>query len=103
MALSLVGSELWPPLLVTSSLKLRKTFSAACMGVDAELRVDEVAVLFDEPIGAVGGAAFLIGGEGEDEIARGLEVFALHTQEGGDEGGVVALHVGSSASVEVAV
>src|ERR1019366_7585625 len=48
-------------------------------------------------------AAFLIGGEGEDEIARGLEVFALHTQEGGDEGGVVALHVGSSASVEVAV
>src|ERR1019366_5594919 len=33
MALSLVGSELWPPLLVTSSLKLRKTFSAACMAM----------------------------------------------------------------------
>ena len=33
----------------------------------------------------------------------GLELFALHAQEGGDQRGVVALHVGSAASVEVAV
>ena len=60
-------------------------------------------MLVDEPIDTVGGAAFLVGGQGEDEIARGLELFALHAQEGGDEGGVVALHVGGAATVEVAV
>ena len=76
--------------------------AAAGIGIDAELGVDEVAMLFDEPIDAVGRAAFLVGGEGEDEIAGGLEVFALHAQEGSDEGGVVALHVGGAAAVEVA-
>ena len=77
--------------------------AAAGIGVDAELGVDEIAMLLDQPIDAVGGAAFLVGGEGEDEIARGLELFALHAQEGSDEGGVVAFHVGGAASVEVAV
>src|ERR1039457_729223 len=60
-------------------------------------------MLFEEPIDAVGGAAFLIGGKGEDKIARGLEFLALHAEEGSDEDGVVALHVGGAASVEVAV
>src|ERR1017187_10316465 len=77
--------------------------AAAGIGVDAELGVDEVAMLSDEPIGAVRAAAFLIGGEGEDEIARGLEVFALHAREGGNEVGVVALHVGGAAAVEIAI
>jgi hypothetical protein len=77
--------------------------AAAGIGVHAKLSVDQVAMLLDEPIHTVGRAAFLVGGKGEDEIARGFELFALDAQEGGDECGVVAFHVGGAASVEVAV
>ena len=59
-------------------------------------------MLLDKPVDTVGGAAFLIGGQGEDQIARRAEIFALHAQEGGDQGRVVAFHVGGAASVEIA-
>ena len=65
--------------------------------------VDEVAMLVDQPGGAVELAAFFIGGEGEDQVAFGLVAFAVQAQEGGDQGGVGVLHVLGAAPVEVAV
>ena len=76
---------------------------AAGVGVEDEVGVDEVGVIFEEPVDAVGFAAFFVGGEGEDEVAVGDEAFALQADEGGDDDGVVVLHVLGAAAVEVAV
>lgn len=81
----------------------------ACLGasgvdVDAELGVDEVAAVLEEPVDAVGfGAAFFAGGEGEDEVAVRGEAFAFEADEVGDEEGGVALDVLGAPAVEVAV
>ncbi len=61
-------------------------FDAAGVGVDDEGRIDEVAMIFYEPVGAVEGATFFIGGEGEDQVAVGLVAFAMQVQEGRDQG-----------------
>ena len=76
---------------------------AAGVGVDDECGVDEVAVIFDEPVRAVEVAALFIGGEGEDEVTLGLVAFAVQAQEGRDEGGVGVFHVLGAAAVVVAV
>ncbi len=56
----------------------------------------------DEPGGAVEFAAFLVCGEGEEEVAMGLIALAVQAQERGHKGGVGVLHVLRAAAVEVA-
>ena len=80
------GSELWPPAFVTSSVKIRVAFSAAWIApetrlrrrvevaavqVQAQLRVDQIAVLGEQPLDAVRRAAFLVRREREDRLATG--------------------------------
>ena len=87
MALSGLGRELWPPGLSEVSSKSAYCFSvaststftglpfrsgyAAGIGVQRELGVDQIAMVLQQPIDAVGFAALLIGGQREDEIAVG--------------------------------
>ena len=55
---------------------------SASVGIEDELGVDQIAVILEEPVDAVGFAAFFVGGEGEDEVAVGTIVFALQADEG---------------------
>ena len=59
--------------------------------------------LLHQPVGAVEFAAFLIGGEGQNQIALRLVAFAMQAQESGDQRGVGVLHVLRAAAVVVAV
>ena len=71
--------------------------------VQAELGVDELAVILDQPLDAVVVAALLIGGQRENDVALGHEVLLLHAQQVGDEDRGHRLVVGGAAAVEVAV
>ena len=73
------------------------------VGIDHELRIDQVAVVLDEPVRAVAAAALLVGGEREDDVAVGLVALLLHAQQRCHHDGIVALHVRGATAVEVAV
>src|SRR6202034_30306 len=60
-------------------------------------------MIFEEPVDAVGFAAFFIGGEGEDEVAVGLESFLVEADKGRNQHGVGVFHVLGAAPVVVAV
>src|SRR5216683_4512946 len=76
---------------------------AAGVGVDGYFGSDELGAVLEEPVDAVGLAALLVGGEGEDEVAVGDEALTLEADEVGDEDGVAVFHVLGAAAVEVAV
>ena len=78
-------------------------FEFAAVEVDAVGGVDPVAVSFQEPVDAVVVAAFFVGGEGEDQVAVGSEIFFFQADEIGDQDGVAFFHVLGAAAVEVAV
>ena len=78
-------------------------FNAAGIGIDDERRIDQVAMIVDQPRCAVEFAAFFIGGERQDQIALRLVALAVKAQEGEDQRGVGVLHVLRAAAVEVAV
>src|SRR5579872_7199453 len=78
------------------------SFEFAAVEIDAVFGVDPIAMIFDEPIDAVEIAAFLIGGERENQVAVGLVVLFFHANEVGDKDGVAFLHVVCAATVEVA-
>ena len=58
---------------------------------------------FSSQADAVRFATFLVGSEGEDDVAVGDVAFALETDEGRDDVGVGILHVLGAAAVEVAI
>src|ERR1700689_361521 len=61
-------------------------------------------MIFDEPVdAAVGAAAFFVGGEGDDDVAVGLEAFLLVLDQVGDPDGGLRFVVTGAAAVEVAV
>ena len=87
MALSGLGRELWPPGLSDVSSKSAYCFSvaststftglpfhggdAAGIVVERELGIDEIAMVLQQPIDAVGFAALFVGGQREDQVAVG--------------------------------
>ena len=76
---------------------------SAAVGVDAEVGVDEVPAIAEQPRNAVGVAAFLVLGQGDDDVAVGREPFLFEPDECRDQGSGLVLYVGRSAAVEVAV
>ena len=60
-------------------------------------------MIFEQPVNAIGGAAFFVGGEREDEIAIGLVILLLQANEGGGEKCVAIFYVARAAAVVVAV
>ena len=72
--------------------------------VETEVGVNQIAVIFDEPIDAVvRAAAFFIGGDGDNDVAVGLEAFAFVADEIRHPDGGLGFVVGCAAAVEVAV
>jgi hypothetical protein len=72
--------------------------------IQGVLGVDETALVLEEPLDAVERtAAFLVGGERNDEVAVRLEPFALEANEIGDPDRGLGLIVACAAAVEVAV
>ena len=64
----------------------------------------ELALVLQQPLDAVvRAAAFLVGGERDDDVAVGLEAFALVANEIRDPDGRLRLVVARAAAVEVAV
>ena len=72
--------------------------------VERVFGVDPIAMIFDEPVdAAVGAAAFFVGGEGDDDVAIGLEAFLFVLNQVGDPDGGLGFVVAGAAAVEVAV
>src|SRR5262249_41875689 len=73
--------------------------------VQRELRVDQLAVVLEQPADAVfvAVADFLVGGQRENEVAVGAIALLFEADEGGDQGGGHVFVVGGAAGVEVAV
>jgi hypothetical protein len=78
-------------------------FDAAGVGVDDVGRVDEVAVMLDEPLGSVELAALFIGGEGKEDVAPGLESLAMNLQKCPHQRGIGVFHILRATAVKVAV
>jgi hypothetical protein len=76
---------------------------AASAFVEGQLRVDEVAVVLDQPVHAVGGARLLVRGQGDDDVAVGTIAFLPQADEGGDPDRGHGLVVARAAAVEEAV
>src|SRR5262249_18113064 len=69
--------------------------------VQTVLGLDERAVILEQPVHAVVGApAFLVGGERDDQVARGLPRFALIANQIGEPDGGLRLVVARAAAVE---
>ena len=73
--------------------------AATAVGIHAEFGVDQIAMVFHQPVDAVRVAAFFVGGQRQDHVARGFEAFALQAKKSGDQNGVVAFHILRAASV----
>ena len=76
---------------------------AAAAFVERELRIDQVLVVLDQPLGAVEIAAFLVRGQRQDQIAIRCEAFFLQPDQVGDEMRRHRFVVGRAAAVEEAV
>ncbi len=73
------------------------------IGVERILRVDERALIREQPLHAFGRVGFLIGGEHRDDVAVGHPSLPLPTNQIGDEHGDAGLVVLRAAAEEVAV
>jgi hypothetical protein len=76
---------------------------AAAAFVDRVLGVDQIAMVLDQPVDAVEVAAFLVGGERENQIAIGRVAFLPEPNQVGDELRRHRLVVAGAAAVEEAV
>ena len=76
---------------------------AAAAFVERVRRVDQLAVVRDQPSHAVRPAALFVGGQREDDVAVGNVVFLLEAQQRGDEDRRHRLVVTRAAAVVVAV
>src|SRR6185295_7859268 len=64
----------------------------ATVEVDAVLGVDQVAVILQQPVDAIVVAALFVGGEGENQVAIGSEIFFFQAHETGNQDGVALFH-----------
>ena len=72
--------------------------------IETKFRVDQIAMILDEPVDAVERtAAFFIGGEGDDEVAVGNESFLFVLNQIGDPDGGLGFVVAGAAAIEVTV
>ena len=78
-------------------------FEFAAIQIDGVLRCDPVAVHGQQPIHAIGGAAFLVRSQREDQVAVGNIVFFLQANEARYQQSVAGLHVLGAAAVKIAV
>src|SRR5580765_8614758 len=75
-------------------------FKVAGIGVDAVFGVDPFAMVLDEPLYAVGLAAFFVRRESDDQIAGRNPAFFFEADEVGDQNRVTLLDVGGAAAIE---
>ena len=54
---------------------------AAAVGVEDIFGVDEIAMVLDEPIDTIGFAAFLIRGQGENDVALRTKALAVQPEK----------------------
>src|SRR5579864_4660818 len=71
--------------------------------IEHKFRVNQIAMILDQPIRAVEIAALFVGGKGENDVAIRDIIFLLKTKQSGDHDGVTIFHVLSAASVEISV
>jgi hypothetical protein len=78
--------------------------AAAPVEVVDGLRVDQVAVVLQEPRRPVGIAPrLLVGGEGDDDVPRRLEALPPQPHQGLGQGRVAVLHVDRAPAIEEAI
>src|SRR5262249_28977933 len=78
-------------------------FEVAGVSIDAVFRVDQIAVVLNQPLHTVGLPAFFVGGEGQNQIAGGNPAFLLEPQKVCYKYGIALLDVRGATTVEEAV
>ena len=87
----------------TGDAACAERFEVAAVEVQAELGVNQIAVLGEQPLDAVRRAAFLVGREREDHVAIGTVAFLDELDDVGRHDRGAVLHVLGAAAVEEAV
>ena len=77
--------------------------NSAAVVVEHKLGIDQFAVVLDQPIHAVRGAALFIGGQRQDDVAVRHEAFLLEADQGRDHDGIAVLHVLRAPAVVVTI
>ncbi len=75
----------------------------AAIGIERKFGIDQIAMIAQQPFDAVGAARFFVGSERENDVAIGMEIFLVETDQGCDEDRVGGFHVLRAAAVEVAI
>ena len=78
-------------------------FDSAAIVIQNKFRIDQLAMVLQQPVSAIRLAAFFVGGEREDNVAVGDEAFLLHPDQRRDHDRVAVFHVLGAAAVVVAV
>ncbi len=78
-------------------------FKFAAIQIDAEFRVDPVAMFFNQPVDTIKIATFFVGCKRQDQIAVGDKTFALQAEKAFDQDRIAFLHVLRAAPVEKSV
>src|ERR1700739_2897702 len=83
-------------------LSLYRGYSSR-VGVEYELGVDQIAMVLQQPIDAVRFSTLFISGQRENKIAIRAVLLLMKSYEGGDQDGIVHLHVLRTTAIEIAV
>ena len=76
---------------------------AAAIGIEDVFGLDEIAMILNQPVDAVGLAALLVRGKREDDVAVGAKAFTMQTEKRLHQDGIGLLHVLRAAAIVVAV
>src|SRR5579862_3950861 len=76
---------------------------AAAVGIEDVFGVDQIAMIAEQPVDAIGIAALFVGGKRDDDVAIRAIVFLGEANQRGDVDRVAVLHVLRAAAVGVAV
>src|SRR6185437_7968268 len=79
------------------------SFKIASVSVDAVFSVNQIAVIFNEPLNAVGVAALFVRGKRKDQVAAGSEAFFLQAKKICYQECVAFLNIRGAAPVEEAI
>ena len=71
--------------------------------IEYELRVDQIAMVLQQPVHSIRLAAFLISSQGQNDVAIRNEALLFHANQRRDHDGVATFHVLGAAAIKVAV
>ena len=81
----------------------RARVNSAAVGVERELRVNQIAMIAQQPFDTVRATGFFVGRERQNDVPVGMKILFAQTNERRDHDGVGRFHVLRAAAVEISV